>query len=210
VISLGMMAVPPGVSTALRVASISQTTQEEMRSADPNELYRANLAKLTAMGVGKTPAESFLRNPALSPWHQTLIVNALTGMRGVAGRAEYVRLVAAVAGDESDALFAVTTALLIAQLHHSSEPLVRIAVLDRYPVCVARDGTIVLALRWDYAQWTAFAAKMEQGLREFGTKASAKPDYLVALTGATSPRFRAELAARGLRLRDRLAPGPLR
>lgn len=209
-VSLGSMALPTGVSTALRVAAISQDTREEIRSADPNELFRTNLAKLTRMGIGEAAAKSFLNNPALSPWHATLTVNALAGLRGVAGRAEYVRLVDEVAQDESDALFAVTTALLIAQLHQTTEPLARITVIDRYPLCIGKDGSIVLALRWDYAQWTAFADKIGRRLKEFGAKTSEKPDYLIALTGATSPRFRAELAERGFRLRDNLAPGPLR
>jgi hypothetical protein len=83
-------------------------------------------------------------------------------------------------------------------------------VLDRYPVCVARDGTIVLALRWDFAQWSAFAGKLARQLKEFGATAAEKPDYLVALTGATTPKLGAELAERGIQLRDRLAPGPLK
>lgn len=37
-------------------------------------------------------------------------------------------------------------------------PIARIVMLGDFPICVAKDGTIIVALQWDYAAWTAGAA----------------------------------------------------
>jgi hypothetical protein len=58
---------------------------------------------------------------------------------------------------EADALFCVYTAVLMDQINHKT-PIARIVMLDDFPICVAKDGTIIVALQWDYAVWTAGAA----------------------------------------------------
>ncbi len=209
-VSLAMMATPAAVSTGLSVASLGQNTRSALAESKPDELYRINLEKLSAMGVEPTVAKAFLNTETLSPWHQSLIVQALGAMPGVAGKTGFLRGVMETTETEADALFAVTTTLLISQVHLREHALTRIAEIDGYPVGVARDGTVVLALCWDYAQWTPAAERLARHLQEFGEKTFEQPKVLVAISGVASPKVHEELAARQIELADRLAPGPLK
>ena len=86
-------------------------------------------------------------------------------------------------------------------------PLARIELLGDFPICIAKDGTTVVALQWDYAAYTPMADKFSRDLEEL-TKDKGK--RLIALSGIVSPRLRQELEARGDTVQDKLAPGPLK
>ena len=95
----------------------------------------------------------------------------------------------------------------MSKLHKGEQPLAQIALIGDFPVCIAKDGTLVVALQWDYAAWTPLADQFARDLKGRGKDTSA---YLVAITGEVSPRLRQELEARGFRVEDRLVPGPLK
>jgi hypothetical protein len=74
---------------------------------------------------------------------------------------------------------------------------------------VATDGTVVLALQWDYAAWTSAAAAFTGQIQELAQKSGNKGVW-VALSGQASPRLKQELEARHFTIRDRSSPGPLK
>ena len=43
----------------------------------------------------------------------------------------------------------------MSQLHKGEHPLARIVMIENFPVCIAKDGTVIVALQWDYAAWTS-------------------------------------------------------
>jgi len=86
-------------------------------------------------------------------------------------------------------------------------PLSRIALLEDFPICVVKDGTTLVALRWDYAAWTPGAAKASSEVEKFATKLPTNKRVLIALSGQVSPRLRQGLEARGQQVKDRAAPG---
>ena len=71
------------------------------------------------------------------------------------------------------------------------------------------DGSIMVALEWDYAVWTQNAANLLAQLKavKFGKKAPA--GVVIALTGDASPTVQQQAKAAGITLATRLAPGPL-
>ncbi|HTE91402.1 MAG TPA: hypothetical protein VK639_20810, partial [Terriglobales bacterium] len=79
-----------------------------------------------------------------------------------------------------------------------------------FPICVAKDGTIIVALQWDYAAWTAGAAGFASNVQKLAAQAGKNKNALVALSGQVSSRLREELEKRGFMVRDRLVPGPLK
>jgi hypothetical protein len=95
----------------------------------------------------------------------------------------------------------------MAMIHQGGNPLARITLINDFPVCVAKDGTTVVALQWDYAAWTPRA---EGFANQVKANAKGKAPCLVALSGVVSPRLRQELESRGFRVQDRVAPGPLK
>ena len=128
-------------------------------------------------------------------------------MDAVTGRGAFVAVAAKNSSAKSDAIFCVKTAELMAMLHQGEKPIARITLIDDFPVCVAKDGTVVVALQWDSAAWTPRADNFAKRLQ---TQGKEKSNYLVALSGVVSPRLRQELETRGFRVQDRLSPGPLR
>jgi hypothetical protein len=83
-------------------------------------------------------------------------------------------------------------------------------MIGDFPICVAKDGIIIVAFQWDYAAWTAGAAAFTDDVQKLAEKAGTNKNMLVALSGQVSPRLRQELEKRGSTVQDRLAPGPLK
>ena len=102
------------------------------------------------------------------------------------------------------------TAAFMGKRNKEEIPLSRIELLGGFPICVAKDGTTVIAMQWDYAAWTPGAAQISDEVEKFATKPPRTKRVLVALSGQVSPRLRQELEARGQQVKDRVAPGPLK
>ena len=204
------MAASGGAATALTMAGVIDRNRDRLRESSPADLRRDNLALLEGMGVARGDAIALLNNPAFSPGLQTEFVTELAALDGVAGRGEFVRAAAEVSEDESDAIFCAETAELMRRIHGAGTKLNRLVLRDGYPVAVAADGRIIVALQWDYAAWTpraaAFLGEMEKLAAQDG-----KPARIhVVLTGQVSPALRAQLEARGVSVQDRVVPGPLK
>jgi len=131
-------------------------------------------------------------------------------MSGVANRRAFVRLAGEISSSEADAIFCVQTASLLGKLHNGGTPLARIETLGDFPIAIAKDGSTVVALQWDYAAWTISAAEFAHAIQTFAAQPPRNKKVFVALSGEASLRLRQELEAMGQELRDRVAPGPLR
>lgn len=197
-----------GVVTGVKVASTGSEAQSLLKESSPTDLRVVNREKLLAMDVPKNVAEAFLGNAALSPTHQTLLVAALARLEGVKGRSEFVRSAGETAEEEQDALFWHLTAQMIADLN-GRRPIDRIFLLKGgFPVAIAKDGSAVVALHWDYACWTPLAERFAGAVQKLAG-GGGKPG-LVALSGVASPRLRKELESRGFQVEEKLLPGPLK
>jgi hypothetical protein len=197
-----------GVVTAAKVASTGSDVQGLLKESSPSDLRVMNREKLLAMEVPKEMAEAFVGNAAFSPTHQTLLVAALSKLEGVKGRPDFVRAAAHLAENEQDAIFWQLTASMIAPVH-AKKPLDRLVLLEGgFPVAIAKDGAVVVALHWDYACWTALAEKFTLAIQKLGS--GDKPAFSLGLSGVASPRLKKELESRGFEVRERVTPGPLK
>jgi hypothetical protein len=194
---------------ALTVSSVSETIGQLITEKSPTELKAINRSTLRAMGVNANDSEHFLNNTSFSPTQQTTFVLNLKALGDVANRGAFVHAAAEMSSNEADALFCILTSDLMSKIHATDKPLARIVMLGDFPVSVAKDGTVVLALQWDYAAWTSaaatFASQIQELARESGNKG-----VLIALSGDASPRLKQELQNRGFTVRDRLSSGPLK
>lgn len=93
---------------------------------------------------------------------------------------------------------------------HKDKPLARLAMIGDFPICIAKDGTIIVAFQWDYAAWTSGAAGFTSDVQRLGAQSGKDTKVFVALSGQVSPRLRQELEKRGFAVQGRLAPGPLK
>ena len=201
------MPIGGGAGAALTITGLSNTFESALQDKSPADLKIMNRKLLLEMGTSAADTDAFLKNTAFSPSEETAFVLNLKSMEGVAGRGAFVAVAAKNSSSEADAIFCIETAELMATLHQKGNPLARITVVNDFPVCVAKDGTTVVALQWDSAAWTPRA---EGFASQVQANAKGKASYLVALSGAVSPRLRQELESRGFRVQDRLSPGPLK
>lgn len=204
---VGTMPIGGGIGTALTVTGVTGGFQDVLREKNPTDLKIMNRKILLGMGASSADTETFLNNEAFSPSAQTAFVFNLRELEGVSNRAAFVRLAGKTSSSEADAIFCVQTAKLMGSLHKGEKPLARIALLGGFPICIAKDGSPVVALQWDYAAYTPMADKFAHDLQALG---KGKEHCLVALSGIVSPRLRQELESRGITVQDRLALGPLK
>ena len=195
---------------ALTVTNVSSEFEQMLTEKTPADLKTINRKTLIGMGVGDKEADAFLRNNAFSPSAQTAFVLNLKAMKDVANRRAFVRLAGETSSSEADAVFCVQTASLFARLHNGDFPLARIEAIGDFPVGVAKDGTTIVALQWDYAAWTIGAAEFAGAVQNFAAQPPRNKKVLVALSGQVTPLLRQKLEAMGQEVHDRIAPGPLK
>lgn len=201
------MPIGGGAGAALTITGLSNTFESALQDKSPADLRSMNRKLLLEMGTSAADTDAFLKNTAFSPSEETAFVLNLKSMEGVTGRGAFVAVAAKNSSSEADAIFCIETAELMAMLDQKGNPLARITVVNDFPVCVAKDGTTIIALQWDSAAWTARADNFAKSLQAQGRQRS---KYLVALSGMITPRLRQELESRGFRVQDRLSPGPLK
>ena len=96
------------------------------------------------------------------------------------------------------------------QLDHGEHPLARIGMIEDFPVCIGNDGAAIAALQWDYAARMPRAAAFSDELKKLANEAGQNKHVEVTISGQMSPRLQQELQNRGITVRDRLNPGPLK
>jgi hypothetical protein len=209
-VKVATMPIGGGVGAALTVTELSGDIDQILKEKSPTDLKIMNRKALLALGAGEKETERFLNNNAFSPSAQTAFVLNLRSLDNVANRRAFVRTAGETSSDESDAIFCVQTAALMSKIHKEENPLAHIAMIGDFPVCIAKDGTVVVALQWDYAAWTSGAAAFTGEVQKLAAQSGKKEGVLVALSGQVSPRLREELTKRGFTVKDRLIPGPLK
>ena len=197
------------IGAALTVTNLNSTVDQLLREKSPSELEQINRATFRAMGASASDIERILHGGAFTPTQSTTFAVNLKSLKGVANRGAFVKIAAQKSTTEADALFCVHTAALMNQIHEKI-PIASITMLHDFPICVAKDGTIVVALQWDYAAWTSGAGSFTNDVQKLAAQSGKIPNVFVALSGQVSPRLRQELEMRGFTLHDRLVPGPLR
>ena len=205
--SIATLPVGGAAGIGLATTEVSNSLNDALREKSPTDLKIVNRKSVLAMGVSEKEAERFFGNGAFSPTAQTAFVLNLKSLDGVVNRRAFIKLATDKSSTESDAIFCVQTAALMSKIHKSEKPLARIVTIGDFPVCIAKDGTVVVALQWDYGAWTAAADRFVRALQ---AQNKANSSYLVAISGVISPRLRQELEVRHFTVEDRLSPGPLK
>lgn len=195
---------------ALTATGVSSTIGGMLNEKSPAELKAINRSSLRSMGASAGDAERLLDNKAFSPTEQTVFVHNLKSLEGVANRGAFVHVAAQKSSGEADAVFCVQTAALMGQLHNGEHPLARIAMIEDFPICIGKDGSVIVALQWDYAAWTPRAAAFSDEIQKLANGPGQDKHVLVVISGQMSSRLQQELQSRGIMVQDRMNPGPLK
>jgi len=207
--SVATLPISGAAGAVLTVTNVNSTVEDLLREKSPSELEQINHATFRAMGASASDVERILHGGAFTPTQATTFAVHLKALKGVENRGAFVKAAAQKSTTEADALFCVYTAALMDQINQKT-PIARIVMLRDFPISVAKDGTIIVALQWDYAAWTSGAASFTDAVQKVAGKSAQSPRVLVGLSGEVSPRLREELEKRGMTVQDRLVPGPLK
>ena len=207
--SVSTLPISGAAGAVLTVTNVNSTVEDLLREKSPSELEQINRATFRSMGASASDTERILHGGAFTPTQATRFAVHLKALKGVANRGAFVKVAAQKSTTEADALFCVYTAALMNQINEKM-PIARIVMLRNFPICVAKDGTIIVALQWDYAAWTAGASSFTDEVQKLAEKSDQNTHVSVGLSGEVSPRLREELEKRGMTVQDRLLPGPLK
>ena len=189
-------------AAVLQAASGLRTLEQakDLVNALPaTELSKRNREALRQMRVPDPIANRFLENHLLSPRHQTVIVEAMKALGGVAGRSAFIQY-AARADSEDAALLFQQMAELLADYHRSVAPVQRLDIYLNVPVAYTGQGSAVVLLPIDRLLWTERTSGIAAGLTQTSPKPQPVRKVEVWLTGGASDRAHEGLQQLGITL----------
>jgi hypothetical protein len=170
--------------------------------SSPEDLQKLNRKKMVEMGVRDSVIKEFLKSPAYSPRHQTILVQALAEMQGVKGREQFIKK-ALYAEYEEEAFLYQRMAEMLHGYHTQVKPIKELVPVRKFVVGYTSDQTVVATFPVDLLYWIE--------LTDLGSAALAKLDLTgrpvkkteIWVTGSLTPRTMKEFNARGLVINER-------
>ena len=196
VLGAATLAVTGGAGAALTVVGVNQTLQETLVNSTPEELRIVNRKKLFALGLNREQADAFLMHSQYSPWHKTIITDALSRI-GVSPKAFLKE--ACNASSQEDAFYFQRLAQLLLQYHKTTAPLGSIRIENGIVCGLDRNGTLIVPVSLDYAIWNESMADRANEFTALVSGAGKEIKTLALWTdGELSPRLSQELTTRGI------------
>ncbi len=168
-----------------------------VEATPPSELSKRNRDQLRRLGVPDAATDRFLRNAALSPRHETIIVASMVVLGHIPGQSSFIEY-ASNADTEEAALMFQQMAELIASYHTLVTPVRQIAIVLNLPLITTTKDAVLLLLPIDRLLWIERNAALANGFAQAQPHA---PE--VWITGDASPRAEAGLTQSGLSLTQR-------
>ncbi|HEU4345357.1 MAG TPA: hypothetical protein VFU31_27715 [Candidatus Binatia bacterium] len=197
-----MAAVPGGAGLAITVSGSHHLLNELFRTTPPVDLRRMNGEKLKAMDVHPEIADSFLNNSFFSPRQQTLLVNALEEMKGVANRAAFVRFAAATQNPNL-VFFRQRQAEMYAGYHRKVAPLEGFLSFDGLPAGRTTSGSLVFNSPLDHLVWTEPIGRFITAVNDVVQETGGIKGKEFWVTGTLGARAKKELENRGWQVKER-------
>ncbi|HEV2841907.1 MAG TPA: hypothetical protein VGW39_11320 [Chthoniobacterales bacterium] len=179
------------------VLNTNQTLQQTLVNSTPEDLRIINRKKLFALGVTRENADEFLMHPWYSPWHETIIVDALATI----GRDPSQFLERACrALTEQDANYFQSLAQIMARYHKTKAPLSSIRSEDGRICAIDSAGVLVFPLSCDYAIWNEHAAARVEAFSQLPQSRPEIKGLALWVDGKVSDRAAQELKNRKIDL----------
>lgn len=193
---LNIAAMPIG-GPVISVLRVNQSLQETLVNSTPDDLRIMNRKKLFALGVTRENADEFLMHPWYSPWHETIITDALAT---IAVDPTQFFAKACQALTEEDANYFQRLAQVLARYHKTKTPLSSIGLENGRVCAMDSDGTLVIPLSCDYAIWSEFAAARVELFSQLPQSRSEIKGLALWVDGKVSERAAQELKNRKIAL----------
>ncbi len=179
------------------VLNVNQNLQQTLVNSTPEDLRIINRKKLFALGVTRENADEFLMHPWYSPWHETIIMDALATI----GRDPSQFLDRACrALTEQDANYFQSLAQILARYHKTKTPLSSIRTESGRICAMDSNGILVIPLSCDYAIWSEHAAARVEAFSQLPQSRSEIKGLALWVDGKVSDRAAQELKNRKIDL----------
>jgi hypothetical protein len=183
-----------GVNTVL---NMNQTLQETLVNSTPDDLRIMNRKKLFALGVTRENADEFLMHPWYSPWHETIVTDALATI-GVDPTQFLGKACQALT--EQDAHYFQSLAQVLARYHKNKTPLSKIGLENGRVCAMDSQGILVIPLSCDYAIWSEPAAARVELFNQIPQSRPEIKGLALWVDGKVSERAAQELKNRKIEL----------
>ena len=197
VVSAATAAVGGTAGNVISVLNVNQNLQQTLVNSTPEDLRIINRKKLFALGVTRENADEFLMHPWYSPWHETIITDALATI----GRDPTQFLERACrALTEQDANYFQSLAQVLARYHKTKTPLSSIRSESGRVCAMDSNGTLVIPLSCDYAIWSENAAGRVTDFSQLQQTRSEIKGLALWVDGKVSDRAAQELKSQNVDL----------
>ena len=197
IVNAATAAVGGAAGDVLSVLNLNQNLQQTLASATASDLRIMNRKKLFALGVTRENADEFLMHPWFSPWHETIVTDALATI----GLDPTLFLQAATrALTEEDANYFQRLAQVLARYHKTKTPLSSIQVESNRICAMVSNGTLVVPLSCDYAIWNEPAGGRVEAFVELSQSRGEIKGLALWVDGKVSERAAQELKNRKIDL----------
>ncbi len=197
VLSAATMPIGGAAGGAITVLNVNQDLQETLVNSTPDDLRIRNRKKLFALGVTRENADEFLMHPWYSPWHETIITDALATI-GV-DPTQFLEM-ACRALTEQDANYFQSLAQILARYHKTKTRLSSIRLENDRVCAMDSNGILVVPLSCDYAIWSERAAARIETFNQLPQSQSEIKGLALWVDGKVSERATQELKNRKIDL----------
>ncbi len=198
-VALAQSAVPGAGGALLTASGTTRLLNDVINTTPASELWVRNKNKLEAMRVNPDTVQLYLNNPAFSPALQTIMVDALEKMQGVANRQLFVTI-SLQANTHEMARIITEIATMMAGYHRNVAALQSLAPVGRILYGKNRKGEVVLTFPADHVLWSTAVAGVASWLTEPGQGQAMPTSFQMWVLGDYSGKARAELQALGWQL----------
>jgi hypothetical protein len=206
ILSAATMGVGGPVGSVVSTLNMNQTLQQTLVSSTPSDLRIINRKKLLALGVTRENADEFLMHPWYSPWHETILVDALDTI-GVDPSAFLESACRALT--EQDANYFQRLAQILVHYHKTKTSLSSIRLENGRIAGLDSTGILVIPLSCDYAIWSEPAAARVEAFCQLPLSGSEIKGLALWVDGKVSERAAREMKNRKIDLAtDVLAEAP--
>lgn len=197
VLSAALLPIGGAVGGVITVLNVNQNLQATLVNSTPNDLRIMNRKKLFALGVSRENADEFLMHPWYSPWHETIITDALATIG--ANPTQFLEK-ACHALTEEDANYFQSLAQVLARYHKTKAALTSIGLEGGTVCAMDSNGILVIPLSCDYAIWSEFAAGRVELFGQLPQTRSEIKGLALWVDGKVSDRAARELTNRKIDL----------
>jgi hypothetical protein len=203
-VNVAMFAVKKASNTAFYAVKGTQLVHGMnmiLLDSSPEDLQKLNRKKMVEMGVRDSVIKEFLRHPAYSPRHATILVHALAEMQGVKNREQFIKQ-ALHADYEEEAFLYQRMAELLHGYHTHVNPIKEIIPVRKMAAGYTSDQTVVVAIPLDLLYWIEQADRGSEALVKLDLTGRPIKKTEIWVTGSFTQLAKQELEARGLELRE--------